>query len=135
MKLLPIFADTSFFVALLNPRDALAASARQAALKYPVPVVTTEFVLIEVANFFSRPTSRDGYAEFVSKLQTDPQTKIVSASSALSKRGLSLFANRPDKEWSLTDCISFEVMAEFGLTDALTADHHFEQAGFRALLL
>ena len=119
MNFSPIFADTSFFVALLNPRDALAASAREAARKYPAPVVTTEFVLIEVANFFSRPTSRDGYAEFVSKLKTDPQTKIVPASSAYFKRGLSLFTKRPDKEWSLTDCISFVLMEQRGIKQAL----------------
>ncbi len=60
---------------------------------------------------------------------------IVPSSSDLFWRGIKLFDARPDKEWSLTDCISFEVMAELGLTDALTADHHFEQAGFRALLV
>ena len=67
-------------------------------------------------------------------LTADPATQIVASSADLWKRGRSLYASRPDKDWSLTDCISFVVMQEHGLTEALTADHHFEQAGFVALL-
>ena len=58
----------------------------------------------------------------------------MDATSELFERGLALYNARPDKEWSLTDCISFVVMADEGLTDALTGDRHFEQAGFTALL-
>ena len=68
------------------------------------------------------------------ELQSDRLVQIVPASKILFRDGIDLFAARSDKEWSLVDCISFEVMAELALTDALTADHHFEQAGFRALL-
>jgi predicted nucleic acid-binding protein len=59
---------------------------------------------------------------------------IVGADNDYFDRGLERFARRPDKEWSFTDCISFVVMEDKGLTDALTADHHFEQAGFTILL-
>ncbi len=59
---------------------------------------------------------------------------IIPASTALMEEGISLFESRTDKRWGLTDCISFEVMRENGVVDALSADHHFEQAGFRALL-
>jgi uncharacterized protein len=58
----------------------------------------------------------------------------VAASSELLKRGLALYDGRPDKEWQLSDCISFVVMEDEGITDALTGDRHFEQAGFQALL-
>jgi hypothetical protein len=70
----------------------------------------------------------------VRSLRFDPETEIVPPDPELFERGLDLFARRPDKAWSLTDCISVVVMSERGLTDALSGDRHFEQAGFRALL-
>ncbi len=66
--------------------------------------------------------------------ENDANTYIVPASTELRKKGVALYASRADKNWSLTDCISFVVMEEYGLTDALTSDHHFAQAGFRVLL-
>ena len=60
--------------------------------------------------------------------------EIVPATSRDFQRGLELFAARQDKRWSLTDCISFVVMQDCGLTEMLTADRHFEQAGFSILL-
>jgi len=68
------------------------------------------------------------------RLQADPKVTIVPPSSDLLARGITLYAQRPDKHWSLTDCISFVVMEEHGLTQALTADWHFEQAGFEVLI-
>ena len=67
-------------------------------------------------------------------MRAHPNTTIVPVSSRLIERGFALFANRPDKEWSLTDCISFVVMEEHSVTEALTSDGDFEQAGFSALL-
>ena len=67
-------------------------------------------------------------------MEADENTTLVEPDPALWRRGLALYRTRPDKAWSLTDCISFIVMTDHGLTDALTGDHHFEQAGFRALL-
>jgi predicted nucleic acid-binding protein len=129
-----VFADTAFYVAVLNPRDDLAEAAEAYTRTAAVKVVTTEFVLIEVANFFSRPASRAAYVRLVSGLRADPDTTIRPASPDLFERALQLFAARPDKDWSLTDRASFVVMTDLNLTDALTADRHFEQAGFRALL-
>ena len=64
----------------------------------------------------------------------DPRTTVFPASQDLFDAGVSLYSRRQDKDWSLTDCISFAVMQQQGLTDALTADHHFEQAGFTLLM-
>lgn len=128
------FADTAYYFALLNPRDALHARALERSDPPGVAVVTTEYVLLEVATFFALPAGRELFVQLVHDLRHDPATHIVPASAGLFDRGLDLFAARPDKSWSLTDCTSFVVMGDRRLTDALTADHHFAQAGFVPLL-
>jgi predicted nucleic acid-binding protein len=131
-----VFADTAFYVALVNRDDSLHSEAATWAANNSNPVITTEFVLLEVANFFKRPgNDRQMFAAFVTAIQADPATTILPVDPRHFQAGLALFANRPDKEWSLTDCISFVVMNERELRQALTADRHFEQAGFLALLL
>lgn len=129
-----VFADTSFYVALLSPRDTHHARAESIARTIQGPVVTTEYVLLEVATFFSATAHRATFLELLQVLENDPATTIVPCSADLWQRGLSLFADRMDKDWSLTDCISFVVMHDLELREALTTDHHFEQAGFVALL-
>jgi len=128
------FADTSFYVALTSPADAWHAKADEIARTNRTSIVTTEHVLTEVANLLSGPTDRAVFLELIRQIDSDPNTEVVGASPELWRLGLVLFAARPDKEWSLTDCISFEMMRERGLTVALSADHHFEQAGFTILL-
>lgn len=129
-----VFADASFYAAILNERDELYAKAREAARSLVSPVVTTEFVLLEAANFCSRGLQRSVFHRLVTKLRSAPTVEIVPASGELFEQGMKLFASRLDKEWSLTDCTSFVVMKEREITEALTADHHFEQAGYIALL-
>lgn len=128
------FADTSFYVAAVNPRDALHARANEQAERLRGTIVTTEYVLIETGNWLARSDDRQVFLELVKQIRADRRTTVVPGSSALFERGLELYAHRPDKDWSLTDCISFVVMRERGVIDALTADHHFEQAGFTVLL-
>jgi uncharacterized protein len=89
---------------------------------------------LEVANFFRQPPDRGRFSAFVRNVENDPATSVLRCSSNWFRRGLDRFASRLDKEWSLTDCISFVVMEEQGLTQVLTDDHHFEQAGFTVLL-
>jgi predicted nucleic acid-binding protein len=96
--------------------------------------VVTQFVLLELANALSRANTRRLFTDLLRQLRSDPNAVIGPASGELFDRGCAAFTERPDKTWSLTDCISFVVMQEHGLTEALTADHHFEQAGFAALL-
>jgi uncharacterized protein len=129
------FADTSFYVAIVNPRDALHTAATELAERFRGAILTTEYVLIEVGNWLARSGDRRVFVELMKEIRTDHRTLVLASSSTLFQRGLDHYARRPDKNWSLTDCISFMVMQEHGLTDALTADHHFQQAGFRALLL
>jgi predicted nucleic acid-binding protein len=130
----PIFVDSSYFLALLSPRDAWHIAAIHLSGSNRAPVVTTEFVLLEVANTLSSSGRRAAFRAVLDDLHDDPNAVTVPASSELLRAGVNLYLNRPDKEWSLTDCTSFVVMEREGLTEALTADHHFEQAGFKALL-
>lgn len=130
----PVFADTSYYAALLSPKDYLHVAAVEWLREGLGPVVVTEFVLLELGNGFHSTTDRQLFVDFQSQLREDPNTALIPASSELLGAGLELFRQRVDKEWSLTDCISFVVMRRQGLTDALTADRHFTQAGFRAML-
>ncbi|MGA2616810.1 MAG: PIN domain-containing protein [Thermoguttaceae bacterium] len=130
----PVFADTVYYLALTNPRDQCAPAATRFTTGFSGAFVTTAWVLTEVANSLTRGSDRALFLELYRDLADDPRVTIVPPAQDLFEQGIGLFAKRPDKEWSLTDCISFIVMREYGLTDALTADRHFEQAGFKILL-
>lgn len=129
-----VFADTSFFLASLNPDDELHEKAIGLSRELGALRITTEFILLEVANAMSRVGQRSQFAEFYPKLREHPRVRIIPVSQKLFAGGYNLFAKRKDKDWSLTDCISFVIMSDSELSDALTYDHHFEQAGFTALL-
>lgn len=129
-----VFADTGFYVAMLSKRDSLHDRVLEFLTTFEGQIVTTEFILIETANFNSRPADRKRFVSLIEQIRADEKTLLVPATSDLFEGGQTLFRNRLDKEWSLTDCISFVVMSDNELSDALTADNHFEQAGFRALL-
>lgn len=98
-------------------------------------MLTTEYILIELGNVFCKSGDRRIFGVFVQQIRSDSETTIIQASHGLFEQGLSLYCSRQDKNWSFTDCISFAVMRSEGITEALTADHHFEQADFRALLI
>lgn len=128
------FADTGFFLALAQPRDALHARAVAWAAAVRRSLVVTEYVLWEVVNGLSAPVDRGKGHAVVAHVRGSPGYEVVPASADLLAAGLRLHAARPDKAWSLTDRISFEVMTARGIRRALAHDHHFEQAGFEALL-
>ncbi len=129
-----VFADTSFYVAAMSARDVNHDQARALGRGFRGRVVTTEYVLLEVATFFCMGANRVVFLDLLRSLQNDPHVDLVPASADLWRRGIEFFASRTDKDWSLTDCISFVVMHDRGLIEALTFDHHFEQAGFSTLL-
>jgi len=128
------FADTSFYVAVLSPNDQWHEVAKQVSQGYFDGTVTTEFVLTEVGNFLHRPPDRELFRTLMETLRSDEQTTIVPANTDQFEAGLRLYLERPDKSWSLTDCISFVVMQERKITEVLSSDRHFEQAGFRLLM-
>jgi len=130
----PVFADAFFYLALLNPRDACHQQATNISRGLRPATVTTAWVMTEVGDALAGPRQRPLFLDLLDGLRLDATVVIVSATQELFDRGVDLFRQRPDKEWSLTDCISFVVMEERGLIEALTGDQHFEQAGFRALL-
>ena len=130
----PVFADTAYFLALLNPADQWHSQARALSARPSTLLVTTEFVLTEVGDALSQPENRSRFARLLALLRSQPDAEIVPASAALFHRGCELHGARPDKEWSLTDCISFVLMEDRHIQVALTCDHHFAQAGFQPLM-
>jgi uncharacterized protein len=129
-----VFGDAVYFIALLSARDRWHAHARAINQNPPGPFVTTEWILTEVGDAFSQPAMRQKFIQLLHLLTHQPDVEIVPSSSDLFRRGVEFYGARPDKERSLTDCISFVVMKELGIADSLTSDRHFEQAGFRILL-
>src|SRR5205809_133619 len=128
-----IFVDTGYFLALADPHDQHHVRAEAWDAEINDLLLLTEYVLVEVVNSLSRLGFRERAHKIVQSVTTDDGFVLVPASQALLMEGLLLHKGRPDKEWSLTDCISFEVMRSKRITRALTYDHHFEQAGFEAL--
>jgi uncharacterized protein len=125
-----VFADAFFYVALINRHDSYHLRAATYAHAYRGAVLTTEWVLAEVADALAASRARQQVRAMIEDLKSDPSTHIVEASSHLFIQGLELYDKRPDKEWSLTDCISFVVMESEGVHEAPTGDRHFAQAGF-----
>jgi predicted nucleic acid-binding protein len=97
-------------------------------------VVLTEFILLELGNMFKLGEDRPKLTRLVADLRSDAGALVIPASRRVFQDALDLFGSRPDKEWSLTDCTSFVIMDEYGIAEALTSRHHFEQAGFTILL-
>jgi uncharacterized protein len=135
----PVFIDTSYILAYFLPRDRYHDRARKAAKKLAqtgaeMKAFTTEAVLTEVSNALARHPTRADAARLLDALRSNPNLEVLSVDSVLFDNAVSMYSGRMDKEWGLTDCISFVVMQKRGLTQALTVDHHFEQAGFQLIL-
>jgi predicted nucleic acid-binding protein len=133
-----VFADTIFWVALIRRND----QHRSAVLPWQnriqtegIRIVTTEAVFWEFLNICSDIHLRRIAANSYQACINDPSISIVRFHSRDFRSAFGIYRSHMDKEWSLTDCFSFQVMTKRGLTDALTTDHHFQQVGFRALLL
>jgi predicted nucleic acid-binding protein len=129
-----VFADTSYFVALVLKADARHHRAAECTRAFSGRLYSTQWVLSELGNYLSPIPLRRLFTGLLADLEIDPDIIIVSAQSSAFREGAKLYADRPDKAWSMVDCISFVTMHEQGITDAWTTDHHFAQAGFNALL-
>lgn len=128
------FVDSFCFIAVLNRNDAAHGRALDAIRQIKGRLVTTEFVLLEVADAFANPIDRPAFLQLMEELTHDPSVVVEPASTELLHAGLELFRRRPDKDWPLTDCISFVIMDRHNITEALAGDHHFQQAGYSILL-
>lgn len=132
-----VFADAGYWVALLNPGDNLHQKAidLEQSLQ-PVHMITSEMVLTEVLNDFSKRGEylRELVTQFVRSLRSHPNITIVPQTTEQFEKALILYAQRQDKQWSHTDCVSFNIMQENGISEALAYDKHFAQAGFTALM-
>jgi len=131
------FVDTLYFVALFNPRDqwherAIAASKLIADTK----LITTEDVLVELLNFFSEygEKARLGAVSQAEGILSSSNIEVAPLSHEAFIAGLTLYKARPDKGYSLTDCISMQAMRERQISEILTHDDHFRQEGFKVLL-
>ena len=133
-----LFIDSSYVIALSSPKDKYHIKAKELAQrikKEGIKSITTRAILIEIGNALARRISRSIALTLLDTLEKDLSVEIVPLTEELFFRAKDLYRQRPDKEWGLTDCLSFVVMQQRGVTAALTTDVHFRQAGFRALLL
>jgi predicted nucleic acid-binding protein len=131
------FLDTSFAIALSSITDQNHVRAVQLANQIETNqtrLVTTQAILLEIGNALSKQRYRAAAIQLLESLEMDPSVEVILLTNSLYKSAFDLFKQREDKEWSLVDCISFIVMQDRGISNALTADTHFQQAGFRALL-
>src|SRR5438128_2122979 len=125
-----VFADSFYFFALVNPRDPAHDRAAAFLESYHGRMMTTVWIVTELGDGLASPANRPSFLTTLDALKTEPNITVVGCHDELLEAGIDLYRRRPDKNWSLTDCISFVVMSREGLTEALTGDKHFEQAGF-----
>src|ERR1044071_4559662 len=132
-----VFAVAGYWIAFFNSKDDLHKAALIAAKRIADrPIITSENVLVEFLNEFSASGShvRSLAGMFVTRLRESGGVIIEPQTTDGFAEALDLYINRPDKEWSLTDCESINICSREGITEVLAHDHHFEQAGLKALL-
>ena len=127
------FVDASFLFAYLLTDDANHERAQAWERCLAGRLLTTEYVLIELADGLTAPAVRDLAVETLEVIRSRAGVTVIAASTALMDEGLALYRQHKDKRWSLTDCTSFAVMRQLGITKAFSFDHNFEQAGFERL--
>ncbi len=133
----PVLVDTWALISLANARDAWHDRVVEISARLDRegrPLVTTEWILSEFLAFLARPPARDAAVRMVDSIRASAGTEIIRASHESWERGFHLYRARPDKAWSLVDCISIQVCEELGIEDVFTRDHHFEQAGLHILV-
>jgi predicted nucleic acid-binding protein len=132
-----IFADTSYWIALLSPRDALHDKALSVSIRFSsARIVTSEMVLVEFLNSFSETDSRSrkAAARLAETLRTTARVNVVAQTPEQFEASLQAYKGADDKHWSITDCASFQIMERERIRSAFTHDKHFSQAGYETLL-
>ena len=132
------FLDAAYAIALSAVTDQYHRKAEFLARQIEteaIPLITTRAVILEIGNALAKLRYRAAAIELLDSLEEDAKVEIVPLSEELYDRAMELYRDRRDKEWGITDCISFVVMQDHALTEALTTDEHFKQAGFRPLLI
>jgi hypothetical protein len=133
-----VFIDSAYAIALSAVTDQYHQKAEMLAKQIETSgnaLITTRAVVLEIGNALARLRYRNAAIEILDSLEEDPNVEIIPLSEELYDRAMEFYRQRPDKEWGITDCISFVVMQDYELTEALTTDEHFKQAGFKALLI
>ncbi len=133
-----VFLDTNGWLALLNASDRLherADSVWRSLGNRGYSIVLTDWVVAETGNGLARTLARDRFAAVAERVLGDPRCRVISMNLHLVRRVLDLYRERTDKQWGLVDCASFLVMGDEQIGEAFTTDRHFEQAGFKAILL
>lgn len=131
------FLDASYAIALASPKDQChirAVELAETIRAERIALVTTRAILLEIGNALSKRRFRVAGVVLLEALENDSNVTILPVSDELFNRAFQLYKGRPDKEWGLTDCISFVVMRERGIVSALTTDNDFRQAGFQVLI-
>lgn len=134
-----LFVDTAGWGQIVDPSQEWhiqAATIYRTARQQRRGMITTNYILTELVALLTSPLRipRPHVVAFINGLKTSPYIEIVHVSPALDAQAWQLLTQRPDKTWSLVDCSSFVIMQERRINEALTTDHHFEQAGFVRLL-
>ncbi len=132
-----VFADTGYWIALINKKDSLHKKARQVTLAmYPIKIITSEMMFSELLDSFSKQGLflKQATLNLINRSYDNPNIDIIPQTSELFREALNLYNQRLDQQWSHTDCSSFIIMQNYQIREALAYDKHFEQAGFIALL-
>src|SRR4030067_878712 len=134
---LSVFVDTSAWIALINKSDVFhlkAKTIRDVLIKDKRQFFVTDYVVVEIANSLSRIPWRSAAIQLINSIYVSENINVVEIDKKIYVEAWKLYSDRADKEWSLTDCMSFVVMNRNGISEAFTNDRHFEQAGFNTLL-
>ncbi|MDJ0578441.1 nucleic acid-binding protein [Crocosphaera sp.] len=132
-----VFADTGYWIAMINKKDSLHQKARQVTLEMnPIKIITSEMILSELLDSFSKQGLflKQATVNLINRSYDNPNIDIIQQNPQLFKQALNLYNQRLDQQWSHTDCSSFIIMQNYQIREALAYDKHFEQAGFIALL-
>ena len=132
-----VFVDSAAWIALINTTDDLHEQAQEVMARLrqnKTFLVTTEFILLEVADALSSINIRQKTYATLKAIRQSQAIKVIPVNQSLFDAGLAIYNQHSDKDWGLTDCISFAVMQQEKITTAFTSDRHFIQAGFIRLM-